>query len=80
MNSMSNNTKKAKWLSFLTTSRFIILVSLLLIAMGYLLMDGPGSTEQTFNPDIFSPQRIVVAPILCLAGYLLVVVGILRWK
>jgi uncharacterized membrane protein len=77
---MSNNTKKAKWLSFLTTSRFIILVSLLLIAMGYLLMYGPGSTEQTFNPDIFSPQRIVVAPMLCLAGYLLVVVGILRWK
>lgn len=80
MNSMSNNTPKTKWLSFLTTSRFIILLSLLLIAIGYLLMYGPGSTEQAFNPDIFSPQHIVVAPMLCLAGYLLMVVGILRWK
>lgn len=49
-----------------------------LIIVGYILMSGPGSTEQAFNPDIFSPRRIVVAPILCLAGYLLIVVGILR--
>jgi hypothetical protein len=49
-----------------------------LIAVGYLLMAGPGSTEQAFNPDIFSTRRIVIAPVLCLAGYLLIVVGILR--
>jgi len=41
-------------------------------------MAGPGSTEQAFNPDIFSTRRIVVAPMFCLAGYLLIVVGILR--
>ena len=27
---------------------------------------------------IFSPRRIAVAPLLCLSGYLLIVVGILR--
>ena len=79
MNSMSNNTPKTKWLFFLTTSRFIILLSLLLIAIGYLLMYGPGSTEQAFNPEIFSARRIVVAPAVCLSGYLLVIVAIL-WR
>ena len=41
-------------------------------------MAGPGSNEQSFEPDIFSVRRIVVAPIVCLVGYLLIVVGILR--
>jgi hypothetical protein len=50
----------------------------LLILAGYILMSGPGSTEQAFCPDIFSVRRIVIAPQLCLAGYLLIIVGILR--
>jgi hypothetical protein len=43
-------------------------------------MAGPGSTEQSFNPDIFSTRRITVAPIMCLAGYLLIGIGILYRK
>lgn len=58
--------------------RIIILSAVVFIVVGYLLMSGPGSTEQTFNPDIFSFRRIVVAPVLCLIGYLLIIVGILR--
>lgn len=61
-------------------SRLVIIVACILIAVGYLLMSGSGSTEQSFNPDIFSTRRIVVAPILCLTGYLLVIVGILLRK
>ena len=60
------------------TSRGILIAASILIVVGYLLMAGPDSTEQTFNPDIFSTRRIVIAPMLCLAGYLLIVVGILR--
>ena len=52
----------------------------ILIITGYVLMSGSGSTEQSFNPDIFSTRRIVVAPMVCLAGYLLVVVGIICKK
>ena len=62
----------------LLISRSILIAACILIAVGYLLMAGSGSTEQAFNPDIFSTRRIVVAPMLCLAGYLLIVVGILR--
>ena len=60
------------------TSRGILIAACVLIVVGYLLMAGPGSTEQAFNPDIFSTRRIVIAPMLSLAGYLLIVVGILR--
>lgn len=56
----------------------IILAAVVFIVVGYLLMSGSGSTEQTFDPSIFSFRRIVVAPMLCLIGYLLIIVGILR--
>ena len=39
-------------------------------------MSGPGSTEQAFNPDIFSVRRIVIAPLLCLIGYLLIIIEV----
>lgn len=56
--------------------RHIILAACVLIIVGYVMMSGPGSTGQSFNPDIFSVRRIVIAPILCLSGYLLIIVGI----
>ena len=61
----------------------------ILILIGYILMSGSGSSlahsqsvalhsEQSFNTAIFSTHRIVIAPMLCLAGYLLIILGILR--
>ena len=74
------NNKTNRLAGILLASRTILIIACLLIVTGYVLMSGPGSTEQAFNPDIFSTRRIVVAPMVCLAGYLLVVVGILRRK
>lgn len=62
----------------ISTTTKIFSASALLIVIGYLLMAGSGSDEQHFNADIFSSRRIVVAPILCLAGYLLIIVGIIK--
>lgn len=45
--------------------------------MGLLLMTGPKTTEKDFEPNIFSPQRIRLAPALCLVGYTLVLPFIL---
>ena len=56
----------------------IIIVACILIVSGYILMSGSSSNEQSFNPAIFSTRRIVIAPMLCLAGYLLIILGILR--
>jgi hypothetical protein len=59
--------------------RLIIAAACLFIIIGYILMSGSANTQQAFNPDIFSTTRIVIAPMLCMAGYLLIIVGIL-WK
>ncbi|HBU46484.1 MAG TPA: DUF3098 domain-containing protein, partial [Porphyromonadaceae bacterium] len=44
---------------------------------GFLLMSGPATTFDGFEPDIFSARRIKVAPLVCLAGFVLMIVGIL---
>lgn len=48
------------------------------IIIGFMLMSGGGSGDSTFNPEIFSTRRIVVAPIVTVIGFMLVIVGILR--
>lgn len=57
----------------------VIAVSVLLIVIGFVLMSGGGSTDGvSFNPEIFSTRRIVVAPVITVIGFVLMIVGILR--
>jgi uncharacterized membrane protein len=57
----------------------LIAVAVALIIIGFVLMSGGGAKDPvSFNPDIFSAQRIVVAPIVTVAGFALVVFGILK--
>ncbi len=57
---------------------FILLgVAIAVILLGFVLMSGAGSTETTFNPAIFDTRHIVIAPAVCLAGYLFLIVAIL---
>lgn len=55
----------------------ILIISLILIIIGYILMSGEGSTLAAYHPDIFSETRICIAPLVCLLGYLLNIFGIL---
>ncbi|MDR2815522.1 MAG: DUF3098 domain-containing protein [Proteiniphilum sp.] len=60
------------------TNLIICGVAILLIIVGFLLMTGPATTfESGFEPDIFSARRIKLAPVICLAGFVLMIVGIL---
>ena len=53
-------------------------VSLILILIGFILMSGGQSEDPTaFSPEIFSSRRIVVAPIICLSGFILMIYAIL---
>jgi len=63
--------------AFGKTNFILIGISMILIIIGFFLMGGSGSTETSFNPDIFSTTRIVVAPGICFIGFLLVIIGIL---
>lgn len=57
----------------------IILFACITIVVGLVLMTGDGSSETAFQTDIFSVRRIVIAPMVCLTGYLAIIIGIL-WK
>lgn len=57
----------------------LIGVAIALIVIGFVLMSGGGSTDGvSFNPEIFSTRRIVVAPIVTIAGFALMIVGIVK--
>lgn len=56
----------------------ICAVAVLFIVVGFLLMTGGATTaEGGFQADIFSVRRIRVAPVVCLTGFALMIVGIL---
>ena len=53
-------------------------IGLLCIALGFILMAGGGSDDpNVFNPEIFSPRRIRLAPALVLIGFGIQVYAIL---
>ena len=55
------------------------LAGVVLIVLGYLLMMGGGSDDpNVFNPEIFSFRRITLAPLVCLAGFAVIMVAIMR--
>lgn len=57
---------------------FILLaISMAIVVVGFLLMSGPGSTETEFNPEIFSDRRIKLAPVVCLIGFLMMIVAVM---
>ncbi len=56
-------------------------VGIALIVLGFVLMTGGGSDDpNVFNPEMYSPMRIRVAPTLVLAGFAVLVVAILATK
>ena len=64
--------------AFDKTNFILLAVGMAVIILGFLLMSGPGSTEGYFEPDIFSVRRVKVAPVVCLAGFVFMIYGILR--
>ena len=58
----------------------IVLIGIALIALGFILMIGGGSNDpDVFNETMFNFQRLTLAPILVLAGFVVEIVAIF-WK
>lgn len=58
-------------------NNFIIMaVAGVMIVLGFLLMLGGSSTNEEFNPDIFSTRRIVVGPAICVLGFVLMAIAV----
>lgn len=50
------------------------------IVAGFLLMLGPSTTAQGFNPDIFSTRRIVIGPAIAFLGFVFMAYAIMYRK
>ncbi len=58
----------------------LVLIGIALIALGFILMIGGGSSDpDVFNEQMFNFRRLTLAPILVLAGFVVEIVAIF-WK
>ena len=74
---MSNENQKKEFLFNKRNYQFLLL-SIALIALGFIIMAGGGSEDpNVFNPEIFNFRRIRLAPIIVLMGFGLAIYTIL---
>lgn len=68
------------YFSFSKENYLYIIGGVVLVTIGFLLMRGGGSDDPTkFNgEELFSARRITLAPILVIAGYVVVILGIMK--
>ena len=55
-------------------------ISIALIIIGFLLMTGGATTEDKFNPDIFSTMRTAIGPGMSFIGFVMMFFAILYKK
>lgn len=69
-----------KVLPFSKQNYLIVLIGLALLAIGFILMLGGGSTDpDVFNEQMFDFRRITLSTILILAGFVVEIVAIF-WR
>lgn len=73
---MNDNMKKD--LAFGRMNFILLAVSMVVVIIGFILMSGGSSTEEAYNPDIFSTRRIVVAPVVCLLGFVAMIYAVVH--
>ena len=57
----------------------IIAAGLLVMVAGIILMLGGGSSDPSvFNPEMFNFRRLVIAPLVIIAGIVVIIVAIMR--
>ncbi|MEG2666812.1 MAG: DUF3098 domain-containing protein, partial [Bacteroidales bacterium] len=57
----------------------LMIVGLVVLAIGYLLMVGGGSEDPNiFNEELFNTRRLVVSPLVLLAGIIIEIVAIMK--
>ena len=79
----AKTTEKAesqKVMPFGKMNYILVIVGIALIALGFILMIGGGSSDpDVFNEQMFNFRRLTLAPILVLAGFVVEIVAIF-WK
>ena len=67
-----------KNLAFDKVNFILLAIGMAVVILGFILMSGGSSTEQAFNPEVFSTMRIKVAPVVCFVGFVSIIYAIIR--
>jgi Protein of unknown function (DUF3098) len=77
---MKNNEQKPDFLFDQINYKFL-LIGIAVIALGFILMAGGGSTDpKVFNEEVFSFRRIRLAPTVVLIGFGITIYSIFKKK
>ena len=75
----TKETKQAAEFAFRRENYILLFIGLGVMAVGFLLMiGGKSENPQIFNESIFNFQRLTLAPILILAGYVIEIFAIMK--
>ncbi|MDR1726257.1 MAG: DUF3098 domain-containing protein [Bacteroidales bacterium] len=73
------NAKPVFNFAFERTNYIIMLVGIVFIIIGYVLLTGGGSDNpDIFNEDLFNFRRLVLSPVLIVAGFVIEIYAILK--
>ena len=74
-----NRDKSGVDMPFTKSNYITILAGMVCILLGFVLMSGGGEhTATSFDDTIFSFRRITLAPIVVVAGFVVVGIGIMK--
>lgn len=76
--STTPSTKPTFDFAFGKLNYILLVVGIIVIALGYILLIGGGSDDpKVFNYEIFNAQRLVVAPIVMVIGFVIEIFAIM---
>ena len=64
--------------AFGRTNFILLAIGMAIVVIGFILMAGGGSTQDAYNPEIFSARRIKVAPLVCLFGFVSMIYAVVH--
>jgi hypothetical protein len=76
---VKKDNKPAADFAFGRENYMLMTLGIVVIIIGFILMSGGGSDDPLkFNPEIFSPRRITVAPIVIILGFIIEIAAVLK--
>ncbi len=79
--SSSKSEPQSETFVFGPTNYILLAVGIVLLGLGYILLSGGGSDDpNVFNPAMFDSRRLVVAPIVIVAGLVVEICAIMFRK
>lgn len=74
---MNKPTKEG--FTFGRTNYLLIIAGVVSLIIGFVLLSGGGSEDpNVYSDEIFDTRRLTVAPIILMAGYILVLLGVIK--